>query len=175
MLLMRRRLLLLVLATAASACAHNGPPFPIISDYRMGSCIISLWTHPDVGTGTFFVIVGPAPGKTIPKDLKFEIGVLPVTGRLKEARYRTTPDEENGEIRYNAWAQFDKQELWRVNLYLESKSGNQQATATVEVTPPGYGRWDLLFFSLPFLGVGLLWFMAMKRKRLRRLQRAASR
>ena len=83
-----RRLLFLV--AFASACAHNGPPFPIISDYRMGSCIISLWTHPDVGIGTFFVVVNPAPGKQIPKDLRFDIGVLPVSGRLKEARYNTT-------------------------------------------------------------------------------------
>jgi hypothetical protein len=161
--------LLLVLAIAVSAAAHNGPPFPIISDRPMGCCVISLWTHPDVGIGTFFVIVSPAPGKTVPKDLKFEIGVLPATGRLKEALYRAEPREENGAVHYNVWAQFDRQELWRVNLYLESNTGNAQVTTTVGVTPPGFGRWDLLFFSLPFLGVGFLWFVAMKRKRLRRL------
>jgi len=32
------------------AHAHNGPPFPIIENQRVGPCVISLWTHPDVGT-----------------------------------------------------------------------------------------------------------------------------
>ena len=30
---------------------------------------------------------------------------------------------------------------------------------------PALGRWDLLMFSLPFLGVGFLWFHVMMRKR----------
>jgi hypothetical protein len=170
----RFRVLMLLFAMCASAPAHNGPPFPIISDFRMGSCVISLWTHPDVGTGTFFVIASPAPGMSMPKDLKFEIGVLPVTKRLREQFYWTTPREENGQIHYNAWVPFDRQELWRVNLYLRSSTWNGETTANVEVTPVGLGPWDLLLFSTPFLGVGFLWFMGMKRKRLRRSRPAAA-
>jgi hypothetical protein len=170
----RLRILILSLWAAASLSAHNGPPFPIISDLRMGPCVISLWTHPDVGTGTFFVVVSAAPGMSVPKDLKFEIGVLPVTKRLKEQFYWTTPQEINGQIHYNAWVPFDRQELWRVNLYLRSSVWNGETTANVEVTPVGLGPWDLLFFSLPFLGVGFLWFMGMKRKRLRRSKRSAA-
>ena len=58
----RLRGLLLVLLVPAPAQAHNGPPFPIIENQKVGPCIISLWTHPDVGTGTFFVLVDPLPG-----------------------------------------------------------------------------------------------------------------
>ena len=111
---------------------------------------------------------------SVPKDLKFEIGVLPVTKRLKEQFYWTTPEESNGQIHYNAWVPFDRQELWRVNLYLRSSTWNGEATANVEVTPVGLGQWDLLLFSTPFLGVGFLWFMAMKRKRLRRSKQAGA-
>jgi hypothetical protein len=50
------------------AKAHNGPPFPIIENKNIGPCVISLWTHPDSGVGTFFVFVEPAPGKSIPAD-----------------------------------------------------------------------------------------------------------
>lgn len=169
-----RRLLVLLLCCAGAMTAHSGPPFPIITDKPMGPCLVSLWTHPDVGTGWFFVVVSAAPGKTIPKDLKFKIGVLPATGRLKEVVYHTETTVENGETHYNAWPWFDRQELWRINLYMLSSTGNQEASATVEVTPPGFGRWDLLFFSLPFLGVGFLWFMGLKRRRMRRAQRPSS-
>src|ERR1700733_11433899 len=41
---------------------HNGSPFPTITDQRPGPWIISRWTHPDAGLGTFFVMVDPPPG-----------------------------------------------------------------------------------------------------------------
>src|ERR1700722_8343354 len=75
------------LALAIPAAAHNGPPFPIITDQRVGPCIVSLWVHPDVGIGLFFVMVDPLPGETIPKDLKVQIGMQPLSGRLAEVVY----------------------------------------------------------------------------------------
>jgi hypothetical protein len=78
---------LLALLWPMRARAHNGPPFPIIENHTVGPCIISLWTHPDVGTGTFFVFVQPLPGATVPKNLKIQIGVQPESGRLPEVVY----------------------------------------------------------------------------------------
>ena len=78
---------LLLAVSATQAGAHNGPPFPIIEGKRVGPCIVALWTHPDVGTGTFFVILDPPLGSRLPSDLKIEIGIQPVSGRLKEVRY----------------------------------------------------------------------------------------
>ena len=64
-------LLLMVVALCARANAHIGPPFPIIENQRVGPCVISLWTHPDVGTGTFYVMVGPfLTGR--PSDLEIQ-------------------------------------------------------------------------------------------------------
>ena len=158
-----------LLFALTTAFAHNGPPFPILSDYRMGPCVISLWTNPDVGTGTFFVLVDPAPGEQIPKDLKFDIGVSPVSGRLQQQRYGTERGYENGQLRYDAAIPFDKQEMWRIHLYMRSSQANEKTTTTVEVTPPGLGAWDLLLFSWPFFGFGAMWFLAIKRRRARRL------
>src|SRR5208282_108226 len=70
--------------------AHNGPPFPIITDQRVGPCIVSLWIHPDIGTSPIFVLVDATPGGAIPKDLRLEIGIQPVNGRLSEVIYPTT-------------------------------------------------------------------------------------
>jgi hypothetical protein len=158
------------------ANAHNGPPFPIIENKKIGSCIVALWTHPDVGTGAFYVFMEPVPGGTIPDDLKIKIGVQPVTGRLAERFYDAERVQSRGQVQYNAMANFDRQELWRVRLVIQSSQGSGEATAQVEVTPPGFGRWDLLLYLLPFLVVAFLWFHGvarMKRRKKMRLREAA--
>jgi hypothetical protein len=165
-------LVALLLVSHTPASAHNGPPFPIIENKKVGPCIVALWTHPDVGTGAFYVFVEPAPGTTLPADLKIKIGVQPVTGRLPEKFYEAERVKSHGPAQYNAQADFDRQELWRVRLVLQSAQGGGEATADVEVTPPGFGRWDLLLYLLPFLFVAFLWFRGVSRAKGRRnLQR----
>ena len=158
-------LLLLVATCTTPLQAHNGPPFPIIENRKMGSCVVALWTHPDVGTGTFFVLVDPIPGGKIPGDLKIEIGIQPESGRLPEVVYTAVRDDTRGRIEYKTTAEFDRDEFWRVRLILKSSQGTEEALSRVEATPPGYGRWDLLLFLLPFLSIGSLWFWMMVRRR----------
>jgi len=156
------------------ARAHNGPPFPIIENHKVGPCNISLWTHPDIGTGTFFVFVGPLPGSTVPKDLKIQIGVQPESGRLPEAVYPATLDNSGSQLQYNAAVEFDRDEFWRVRLILESSQGRGEEFSRVEATPVGFGKWDLLFFLLPFLLIAFLWLrgMSRQRSRMKKLQAA---
>lgn len=162
---------LVTFCCARNAVAHNGPPFPILEGQRVGPYTIALWTHPDLGTGTFFVLVDPPPGGTVPKDLKIQIAVQPETGRLPEAVYWAWVEDLKGQVEYKAEAQFDQQEVWKVRLVMSSSIGGGEATSQVIPTPAGYGKWDLLLFALPFLGVGFLWFaVAAKRRRLRKLQ-----
>lgn len=148
-----------------AAQAHNGPPFPIIVDRVIGSAKISLWTHPDIGIGYFFVVVDPLPGRSAPKDLKFRLGIQPVSNRLPEVIYDTHVEELNGEPSYRTDVTFDKQDFFRVRLLWQSKEGSGEADSQVEATPVGLGRWDLLLFALPFLGVGFLWFKVAMKKR----------
>jgi hypothetical protein len=164
-------LVVLLLVLPFPAGAHNGPPFPIIENKKVGPCIVALWTHPDVGTGAFYAFVEPAPGGRIPDDLKIKIGVQPVTGRLPEVFYSAERVKSRGQVQYNAQADFDRQELWRVRLVLESSQSSGETTAQVEVTPPGFGRWDLLLYLLPFLFVAGLWTRGILRVRRRRRAR----
>ena len=166
-----RLLIAFLLVSYTPASAHNGPPFPIIENKKVGPCIVALWTYPDVGTGAFYVFVEPAPGAAIPDDLKIKIGVQPVTGRLPETFYEAERVKSHGQVQYNAQADFDRQELWRVHLVIQSSQGAGEATAQVEVTPPGFGRWDLLLYLLPFLMVAFLWFHGISRmKRRKKMQ-----
>jgi hypothetical protein len=159
-------IILLSLILSLPASAHNGPPFPIIVDQRVGPCIVSLWAHPDIGISSpFFVLVDAPPGGTIPSDLKLEIAIQPLNGRLPEVTYNMSPEKLRGQVEYKTEVLFDRQEFWRVRLIVQSASGGGQALAQVEATPPGYGQWDLLLYMLPFLGVGFLWFSAVAKKR----------
>jgi hypothetical protein len=94
--------------------------------------------------------------------------VQPVSGRLAEKFYSAERENLQGQVQYRAQVQFDAEELWQVRVRLESARGNVETAATVEATPPGYGRWDLLIYLLPFLAVGTLWAIAMVRKIKRR-------
>ena len=149
---------------ARTASAHEGPPFPLFVDQKVGRYVVSVWTDPDVGTGQFFVIVNGE----VPADLRVQIGVQPVSGRLAEAFYAAQRENLQQQIQYKAEVHFDAEELWRVRVRLESAQGNAETVATVEATPPGYGRWDLLLYLFPFLAVGALWAIALIRKLRRR-------
>jgi hypothetical protein len=153
---------LVILAFVTNVKAHEGPPFPLFVDQKVDRYVVSVWTDPDVGTALFFVIVN---GQELPTDLRVQIGVQPVSGRLAEVFYPAERENVQGRVQYKTQVQFDAQELWRVRVQLQSsQSGNAETVATVEATPPGYGRWDLLIYLVPFLAVGLLWAVAMIRK-----------
>jgi hypothetical protein len=155
----------IVFYLATITLAHEGPPYPLFVDKKVDPYVISVWTDPDVGAGLFFVILS---GTDAPSDLRVQIGVQPVSGRLPEAFYNAEREQVQGQVQYRAEVQFDTEELWQVRVRLESARGNAETTANVEVTPPGYGRWDLLVYLMPFLAIGLLWAIAMIRKTRRR-------
>jgi len=157
---------LIVLLLAQTAIAHEGPPFPLFVDQKLDRYVVSLWSDPDVGDALFFVIVNSPSG--LPPDLQVQIGVQPASGRLPEAFYTGERESVSGQVQYRALVHFDAEELWRVRVRLQSSQGSAETTTTVEATPPGYGRWDLLVYLLPFLAVGVLWAVAMIRKTKRR-------
>ena len=161
-------LLLIVLLLARITGAHEGPPFPLFVDQKLDRYIVSLWTDPDVGDALFFVIVSPQPGSQLPTDLQVQIGVQPASGRLPEAFYPVARDNVSGQVQYRALVHFDAEELWLVRVRLQSSEGNTETVTTVEATPPGYGRWDLLLYLFPFLAIGVLWAIAMIRRVKRR-------
>lgn len=151
----------LLLAVSAHVFAHEGPPYPIIVDKTLGPCVVSVWSDPDVGTGTFFFILEPLPGGRLPDDVRVDVGVRPTSGRLPEAVYAAEREDQSGRVQFKALVPFDAEELWRVRVSLHSAQGDGETTTDVEVTPPGYGRWDMLIYLLPFAAIGALWLRAI--------------
>jgi hypothetical protein len=152
---------------ARPASAHEGPPYPIMNDKMIGPCVVSVWADPDVGVGTFIITLDPPQGGTLPEDVTVEIGVRPVSGRLAESRYKSVRESLKGRMQFKTQVQFDAEERWLTRVFLNSSRGGGEASVEVDVTPPGYGRWDLLIYLFPFLGVGFLWLNAFLRRRKR--------
>ena len=153
---------LLVLSFSVHALAHDGPPFLIVVDQQVGPSIISVWTDPDIGEGSFFVIPQAPP----PNDLTVQVAVQPTSGRLPEATYTAVREDlKGGQVQYKTMVAFDVQENWRVRISLQSAQGSGETIAFVEPTPEGLGRWDLLIYLLPFLAIGFIWLRAFLSKK----------
>ena len=164
---------LLIICGSIPAWAHIGPPYPIMQDRKVGPFTVAVWSNPDVGTGSFFVIIDPPRGGAVPADMKVQVAVQPVSKRLPEKTYDAWREKLRNRIEFKAIVPFDKEETWHVRVMLASSAGGGEASTDVSVTPGLLGRWDLLLYALPFLGVGLLWFKAIatKRDNRRRAQR----
>lgn len=152
--------------TPSSGHAHEGPPFPIVVDHEIGSMLVSIWTDPDIGTGTFFVVIERAGDAELPGDIRVQVGVRPQSGRLDEALYEAAPQQVRYGARYYAEVEFDQGEWWDVRVIIESRAGRGVITSEVEATPDGaLGPFSLVLFLLPFVAVGFLWLKAALAKR----------
>jgi hypothetical protein len=158
----------LLLAMAVPARGHDGPPYPIFMDEKVGLYKVSVWTDPDVGIGTFFVILEPPQGEAVGDDLEVRVGVRPTSGRLDEAWYAAARQQVRGRVQYYAEAEFDAQEMWQVRIAVRGPGGAGTLVTEVEVTPPGLGRWDLCVYLFPFLLLAGLWAYGVLRYRARR-------
>jgi hypothetical protein len=155
------------ICTSAPAWAHIGPPYPILENRKIGNLTVSVWSNPDVGTGSFFIMIDPPKGATVPADMKVQVIVQPVSGRLLEARYDAWREQLRNRVEFKADVPFDKEETWRIRIVLASAQVSGETSVDVPVTPT-LGRWSLLFFMLPFLGIAGLWLRALMVRRKRR-------
>jgi hypothetical protein len=156
---------LLTICGSIPAWAHIGPPYPIMQDRKVGPFTVAVWGNPDVGTGSFFVIIDPPPGGSVPTDMKVQVAVQPVSKRLPEKTYDAWREKLRNRVEFKSVVPFDKEETWHVRVMLASSASSGEISTDVSVTPGLLGRWDLLLYALPFLGIALLWVKAIKTKR----------
>lgn len=163
--------LLLAVCGATPAWAHIGPPYPIMQNRKVGPLKIEVWANPDVGVGSFFVVIDPPPGQQVPADMKVQVVVQPVSKRLPEATYGAWREKLKDRVEFKTLAPFDQQEMWHIRVLLTSSAVSGETDTDVMVTPTLLGRWNLLLFLLPFVGIGFLWFKAATVKRKRKKKR----
>jgi hypothetical protein len=149
-----------------TAGAHQGPPFPILTDRRVGPYVVSVWADPDIGVGRFFVILEAPGGGRFSPVTWVRVAVTPASGRLGEALYEATPQSVRRGARYLAQVRFDRGEWWHVRVIIEGAEGGGELEAEVEATPAGViGPIGLVIYALPFLAVAGLWIRAALARR----------
>ena len=139
-----------------AASAHDGPPYPIVVDVATGPVLLTVWTDPDVGTGTFYLYLEPLQGRPLPDRATLEVFVQPVGGRLAEKGYEARLlRQDDDRQRYEAKVDFDAVGKWRTRIVVQTPGGGGSATKIVDVTPPGQGPvLDFVLYLFPVVAVG---------------------
>ncbi|MCA9263066.1 MAG: hypothetical protein KDA60_04435 [Planctomycetales bacterium] len=147
------------------AGAHEGPPFPILMDQPAFDSRVSVWADPDIGEARFFVVLEPNEESHANSPLEVNLEVVPTSGRLDPKLYTTTCTDQRSHRQFECHPYFDQRDIWRVTVQLVGPLGRMETLSTeVESTPAGFGVWDLLVYSFPFLFLGGMWAWALLRR-----------
>jgi hypothetical protein len=158
-------LLLAQLLTPAVGLAHVGAPYPVLMEEPAGPYLVSALADPDVGQGTFYVLVAGEQGQSPPPDTMVTVWVEPEDGHLAETAHQATREETRYGERFVAKVPFDAEGQWGVRLELEGPAGQGEVAFPVQVTPAGTGWLATLACLVPFLILGGLWLRGTLRQR----------
>ena len=159
------------LALSVPLNAHNGPPFPVITDRAVGNYIVSLWADPDASDegdadGRFWVMVKPlAKGTPLPADTVVQISIWPVEHR-ESIRIETAKPDQNEPARRTAAFVINHEGKYGVNATIAGPLGPGEVDAVVDAQYDARPRPALIaIFALPFVLIGFVWVKLLLRRR----------
>ena len=160
-----------VVTAGAPVSAHDGPPYPIISNEIAGAHAISLWTDPDTtddGTpgGQFWVMVDPASRDSAADgQVRARVVIRPLDRQGPEQSGWAEPIDGDPSRQFIALL-MDHEGRFAVRLEIDAGGRRDVLDAEVEATydlrPP---RALLALYVLPFLLVGVLWTKLLVQRR----------
>jgi hypothetical protein len=164
----------ILLTCGAVLRAHDGPPFPIVSNRIAGAYDVSIWTDPDTtddGTpgGQFWVLVGPIDRRTatIPPDTRVTVAIRPIdrTGQVQQGR----AEPVNGSVtRQFVALVMDHEGPFAVQATIDGPLGRAEVVSRVDATYDlRPSPWLIAVYLLPFLALGALWMKVLNRRRKR--------
>ena len=173
--------IVVLILVAPRATAHDGPPFPIVSNQISGPYSISVWTDPDTtddGTpgGQFWVTLEPAGGMTaVPEGTIATVSITPLDGNGRALEGRAVSETGNAGRLFVALV-MDHEGRFAVRVTLDGPAGRGQVESEVNATydlRPSRGL--VILYLLPFLVVGALWMKVLLRRRRTRAPELATR
>jgi hypothetical protein len=160
-----------VVGAARPASAHDGPPFPIVSDHRAGAYQIDVWTDPDAtddGTpgGQFWVLLeGGENGSPVPGGTTVDVSIR-ASGTDGEWQTRRAEPVDGRAARQFAGLVMNHEGRFDVRVEVAGPLGPATSTAWVNATydlrPPAA---MLIVYLLPFVAMGVLWTRLLLRRR----------
>jgi hypothetical protein len=161
----------IVCLSIAIGQAHDGPPFPILSDHVSGPYLISIWTDPDTtddgsAGGQFWVRLHRAGGGgAVPAETRATVTIKPADRDGPERRSPASPVRGDISNQFAALV-MDHEGRFSVRVTVEGPLGVATADAATDATydlrPP---RSLLILYVVPFVLVGLLWGRLLIRRR----------
>ena len=155
----------------AAAGAHDGPPFPILSNHITGAYSVSIWTDPDTtddqsAGGQFWIRLHLARGGgDVPAETRATVTIKPVdrTGAERTASAAAVRDDVTNQF---AAVVMDHEGRFAVHVAVDGPLGPGAAEAFVDATYSlRPARWLLILYLAPFVLVGLLWGRLLLRRR----------
>jgi hypothetical protein len=152
--------------------AHSGPPFPIVTDRRVGAYQISIWTDPDAtddrsAAGQFWVMLRPArSGGSIPAGTHVDVAIKAADRQGAEQAGRAAPVNAEVAKQYVALV-MDHEGPYGVRVVIDGPLGRAEVEASTEATYDLRPRPILIVvFVMPFVLVGLVWGKLLIRRRM---------
>jgi hypothetical protein len=152
--------------------AHSGPPFPIVTDRRVGAYQISIWTDPDAtddrsAAGQFWVMLRPArSGGSIPPGTHVDVAIKAVDRQGDEQAGRAAPVNADVAKQFVALV-MDHEGPYGVRVVIDGPLGRADVEASTEATYDLRPRPILIVvFVMPFVLVGLVWGKLLIRRRM---------
>jgi hypothetical protein len=159
-----------MLVTCAPLFAHNGPPFPVVTDRIVGNYVISLWADPDASDdgdkdGRFWVVVNPAAkGATLPADTIVQIAIWPVE-RRDAMRTETAETDEREPARHLAAFAIDHEGKYGVKATIAGSLGPADIDAVVDAAYDARPQpFLIVVFALPFVLIGFVYLKLLVRR-----------
>jgi hypothetical protein len=175
-----RLLLATLVASATAAYAHDGPPYPIVSDQVVGAYLVSIWTDPDAtddggAEGKFWVVLDAGRrGQPVPAGTRAHVALRPLDGRGAADAGEAAPVNGNPSRQYVALV-MDHEGPFEVRVAVDGPLGRIDVTATAEATYDLRPAPALLVvYAAPFVGLGLLWIKILRARRRARARGAVS-
>jgi hypothetical protein len=167
--------LCLAVATAVWAQAvlqaHNGPPFPVITDRSVGNYVVSLWADPDASDdgdadGKFWVVVNPvAKGTSLPADTVVRISIWPAERPESIHTEMAAPDGQELSRRTASFV-IDREGKYGVKAAIAGTLGPADVETIVDAQYDARPRPLLIaVFALPFVLIGFVWVKLLVRRR----------
>lgn len=151
--------------------AHEGPPFPIVTDRTIGGYVISVWTDPDstddgTAAGRFWVTLRSSNGDAdVPAGTRVDVAIAPA--ERASALVSAVAEPVNGAVGNQlATLVMDHEGPFQVHVSVRGPLGpadlDTEVTATYDLRPPPF---LMIVFVLPFVLIGFLWIKLILKRR----------